>query len=450
MRVFVSYASEQRTTADRIANGLRQAGHRVFFDRDALQPGDGYDDAIRREIEKSDLFVFLVSPQSVESGGYALTELGFARKRWLNPSGRVLPVMVAATPIEAIDPYLRSVSILSPKGDVVAEVLGRVSDIHRRRRLRLGMLAVAAAILAAAGGYALWQSSQMLGVDYDIDGTATDRVTGVGIQGADVVVRVGDSILQRSLSDANGRFSFTFRVRRSAGVAELVVGHQNYVPASRPLKFSADAIAPWNHAVDLLPRGIADCRIKDATGIVVGHFLPPVAGRDLAAGDLAQRITTTLTYDLLSRIQPLNLPPETLPHFVACGEASPRSPEVAAGYARALDADVFLSGNVEVASSGYDVRTLVADRFKLFEPPFPSITRNVQLGDPAAAHFDASTHAAILTAIARGYEDRKRYATCVEITVAAEGMLGRSTGELTQTRSRCQRAAGLLSLVEGL
>ena len=449
MRVFVSYAGEQRTVADRIANGLRQARHRVFFDRDALPPGDGYDDTIRREIEKSDLFIFLVSPQSIESGGYALTELGFARKRWLNPSGRVIPVMVENTPIDAVDPYLRSVSILIPQGDVVAELLGRVDAIARRRRLRTRAVATAAVVLTLAAGYALWRSSQLLGTDYTVGGTATDRVTGSAVQGAGVEVRQDGSTLQRSLSDANGRFLMTFRARRSASAAELVVEHQDYVPASRSLKLTTAGVLPNSHGVDLLARGLRDCRIKDATGVVVGHFLPPLAGGDLSAGDLADRIARTLTYDLLPRIQALNLPQEVLPHFVACGEAKPRSMDLAAGYARALDADAFLSGNVEPAAAGYDVHALVADRFALFVPPFPAVTRNVQLADPAAARFNVGTHAAILTAIARGYEGRKRYAACVEITVTAEALLGGPNDALNQMRNRCQRAGGLLALVEG-
>ena len=163
MRIFVSYAGEQRPVADRIATGLRQAGHRVFFDRDALQPGDGYDDAIRREVARSDLFVFLVSPESTERGGYALTELGFARKRWLNPGDHVLPVMVAPVPIESLDAYLRSVSVLIPQGDVVAEVLARVDAIASRRRRRFGLLAAAAAVLAIGLGVAAWRSSRLFG-----------------------------------------------------------------------------------------------------------------------------------------------------------------------------------------------------------------------------------------------------------------------------------------------
>jgi hypothetical protein len=150
VRIFVSYAHEQRNLADRLAIGLRQSGAEVFFDKDALQAGQAYDQPIREEIERCDLFVFLLSPESLADRKYALTELAFARDRWPDPTGHVLPVAVSKVQADAIPPYLAAVGVLFPEGNVVAETLAAVARIKRspRRALRV---AAAAAVLVAVG-----------------------------------------------------------------------------------------------------------------------------------------------------------------------------------------------------------------------------------------------------------------------------------------------------------
>lgn len=93
LKVFIAYSSADRELADAIQLGLRGAGHRVFFDRENLPAGESYDAQILEAIERSDLLVFLLGPDSVQHGSYALTELGFARKRWRDPNRRIVPVV---------------------------------------------------------------------------------------------------------------------------------------------------------------------------------------------------------------------------------------------------------------------------------------------------------------------------------------------------------------------
>jgi TIR domain len=151
MNIFLSHAHEQAALADGLAIALRQEGHRVFLDTDALEAAEGFHAAIRTEIQDCDLFVFLVSSASLEPGGYALTEMGVARERWPNPTGHVLPVVVGELSFELIPPYLKAVTVLRSKGDPVAETLSRVAAIERRRRRRqLGIAAAAGVLLIAA------------------------------------------------------------------------------------------------------------------------------------------------------------------------------------------------------------------------------------------------------------------------------------------------------------
>ena len=134
MNIFLSYASEDKAVADSIAFSLRGRGHKVFLDRDNLPPGGSYDQQIESAVNNSDVFVFLVSPDSVAEGRYTLTELMFARRKWPDPNGRVLPVMVRNTPLEYVPPYLRAVSILEPIGNITAEASSAVDNMRPTKR----------------------------------------------------------------------------------------------------------------------------------------------------------------------------------------------------------------------------------------------------------------------------------------------------------------------------
>jgi hypothetical protein len=130
----------------------------VFRDRSALPPGESFDARIRAAVEESDLFVFLITPESVSPGRYTLTELKFAEQRWTHPAGRVLPVIAKATPKESIPPFLRAVTILTPRGNLVAEVAAQVARLTApwwRRMLEPRRLvpAIIASLLVAASAW---------------------------------------------------------------------------------------------------------------------------------------------------------------------------------------------------------------------------------------------------------------------------------------------------------
>ena len=131
MYIFVSYASEYRDIAERLTIGLKQDNHDVFFDRNKLEPGLSYDQKIRKAINKVDLFIFLVSPESVSKKSYALTELAIAHDRWDIPDNKILPVMVKDTDWDMLPPYISSISVLQAEGNLVAEVLDRVEKISK-------------------------------------------------------------------------------------------------------------------------------------------------------------------------------------------------------------------------------------------------------------------------------------------------------------------------------
>jgi hypothetical protein len=154
MKIFLSYASEDKATAESIAFSLRDRGHAVFLDRDDLPPGESFNQQIERGVNESDIFIFLISPDSVAEGRYTLTELMFARHKWRSPNNRVLPLMARKTPRERVPTYLKAVTILEPEGNVAAETSAAVDKMRPRNpwqliapRLRNPWLPVAATLV---------------------------------------------------------------------------------------------------------------------------------------------------------------------------------------------------------------------------------------------------------------------------------------------------------------
>jgi hypothetical protein len=136
MIIFLSYASDLRDVAEQITLALTSSGHDVFFDRDSLPAGEDYHMRIRKAVEDSEAFVFLITPKSVMPGCYTLTELKYARQKWPDPQQKVLPVMIERTEYRDIPNYLKAVTILKPEGSVAAEVAAEFQQWGARHVVR--------------------------------------------------------------------------------------------------------------------------------------------------------------------------------------------------------------------------------------------------------------------------------------------------------------------------
>ena len=157
MKLFVSYPSAQRALAERLMLALESEDHDVFMDRSDLKSGEAFHQRLREAVARADAMVFLVTPEAVAPGSYCLTELGFAQEQWRRPSGRVLPVMVAATPIAALPAYLSAVTVLAPRGEIVAEVVAAVAQLRAGGTRTIARVAIAGvALIAATTGAGLW------------------------------------------------------------------------------------------------------------------------------------------------------------------------------------------------------------------------------------------------------------------------------------------------------
>ena len=135
VKIFLSYPSDERDTAERLNYALVEQGHDVFFDRADLPSGYEFDQRIASAIAESELIVFLITPSAVTPGRYTLTEMELAEERWPKPSGRTLPVMLKPTEFTAIPGYLRAVNIFTPRGNAVAEIANEVRKLAGGRSL---------------------------------------------------------------------------------------------------------------------------------------------------------------------------------------------------------------------------------------------------------------------------------------------------------------------------
>jgi hypothetical protein len=150
MRVFLSYSADQRPLAESINHLLLSDGHDVFFDRDDLPPGETYADRIRRALERCHVFVFLLSPESVSPGSYALSELAILQDMQRRRAPTVLPVLAVPGLQDRIPPYLRPLTLFEPRGDPAAEIAARIEYLDQRRRKRLLRAAALVGVLVLA------------------------------------------------------------------------------------------------------------------------------------------------------------------------------------------------------------------------------------------------------------------------------------------------------------
>lgn len=90
--VFISYASKDSNQASNIITALKSCDIKVWVDNKDLPPGEMIEPTLFQGIEKSTVFLFLISPDSVESE-WCNKEINYAAKN----GKRILPVYIRDT-----------------------------------------------------------------------------------------------------------------------------------------------------------------------------------------------------------------------------------------------------------------------------------------------------------------------------------------------------------------
>jgi hypothetical protein len=136
--IFVSYCSRDHAAAVRFCDGLQAQGLDVWLDRRRLVAGDVYDDVIRDNIRKCELFVPLLSQQTEgpkERFFVGEHQDALERNRTVKGFTFIAPVAIDDIPAEQIDTHWRSMHVArAPGGEVDAMLALQFRDLLRTAR----------------------------------------------------------------------------------------------------------------------------------------------------------------------------------------------------------------------------------------------------------------------------------------------------------------------------
>jgi hypothetical protein len=143
--LFISYASEDRPAALRLASELQAAGLPVWLDRQQLDWGSDYSARIRLAIQQCALFVPLLSRTAEQRTGFFRKEWSWASERSLDFTGSSLtflcPLVIDDTPVvtsNEIPPSFKSVQIeQAPDGNLQANQAETIVKAFNAMRARI-------------------------------------------------------------------------------------------------------------------------------------------------------------------------------------------------------------------------------------------------------------------------------------------------------------------------
>jgi WD40 repeat protein len=100
--VFVSYSRRDAGFVRRMVDSISGGGREVWLDTEGIQDGEVFPEAIKRAIEQSDTFLFVITPSAVNSA-YCENEVEYARQM----QKRILPVLREPVPDAELPPEIR-------------------------------------------------------------------------------------------------------------------------------------------------------------------------------------------------------------------------------------------------------------------------------------------------------------------------------------------------------
>ena len=108
LRVFLLYARSDEVAVRRLYHRLLREGASVWFDRENILPGQGWEAEIRRAIYNSDIVIVCLSKQFREEGGYRHEELKIAlEKATALPDGEIFLVPARLEKCDMPEPLCR-------------------------------------------------------------------------------------------------------------------------------------------------------------------------------------------------------------------------------------------------------------------------------------------------------------------------------------------------------
>jgi len=102
--VFISYSQADSDFSRTLNDHLQAKGKTTWFDQESIAPTENFQEEIHRGIEASDNFLFIISPDSINSD-YCADEVEYA-KEW---NKRIITVLHRPVKIEELHPFLKRV-----------------------------------------------------------------------------------------------------------------------------------------------------------------------------------------------------------------------------------------------------------------------------------------------------------------------------------------------------
>ena len=99
MRIFVSYAHQDKQMVDVIVDRLTLAGHEIWIDHLRLRPGDNISRKIEDGIETSDAVLVVVSANSLSSKWVQQEFSLLALSEISKHASRVIPVLIDSSSV---------------------------------------------------------------------------------------------------------------------------------------------------------------------------------------------------------------------------------------------------------------------------------------------------------------------------------------------------------------
>lgn len=158
MHVFVSFPSEHRGLALRVAAALRARGFVAFCSEDDLRDGEAWRARIDRELERASVYVVLFDREALRVGRYFELEVDLVSRRVGEPGRAVLSVLVGDARSADLPRALREAQVVDEPGeDALVDRVVRASSRHRsQRRTRGGLLGMALAVLVVGSLAVVW------------------------------------------------------------------------------------------------------------------------------------------------------------------------------------------------------------------------------------------------------------------------------------------------------
>jgi hypothetical protein len=135
VNVFLSHNKNDAEASRRIGVHLQLAGANVWFDEWEIRAGDSIPGKISEGLENFETFLILWSSNAKKSR-WVNAELDSALHRAiLDPSLRVIPILLDDSPIPPLLASLKAIRFDDP-GDVAAEVMGFKTEMDRIRAIQ--------------------------------------------------------------------------------------------------------------------------------------------------------------------------------------------------------------------------------------------------------------------------------------------------------------------------